>query len=123
MTARINTERVTTKSFFRPQDLMKTSNSLKPLRATKNLSANRLVIILFFRLCLDGLAAVKFLFEARPKHSWSVLKAHLHFYLRFTYFLKKRRLHTTKQSQYYHLRSVVWNYFLLGKRKFSELKD
>ncbi len=96
-------------------------NSLFTL--TKNLPTNRLVIILFIRLCLDGLAAIKFFFEAKPRHSWAVLKAHLHFYSRLSTYLKKRTHQTDKHSQYYQIRSVVWNYFILGKRKFSDLKE
>ncbi len=94
-------------------------NSLFTL--TKNLPSNRLIFILFLRLCLDGFAAVKFLFEGKPKHCWAVFKAHLHFYQKYSQYHKKRTEQGQKQPQYYHIRSVVWKYFVLGKRKFSDL--
>ena len=96
-------------------------NSLFTL--TKNLPSKGLRRTLFLRLCLDGLAAMKFMFEAKPKHFFAVLKAHLHFYKKYGYYLKKRKGQPTKQANYYHIKSIVWAYFVQRKRKFSELHD
>jgi len=71
-------------------------------------------------LILDGIAGIKFLLELRPIHTIAILKAHLSFYKNLPLFLKKRRKIIKKQTYFTHI-SIVWQYFVLGKKKFQEL--
>lgn len=93
-------------------------NSL--LNVVKNVPKEWFLFVVFSRLILDGVAGFKFLIELRPIHTWAILKAHLSFYKNFYRFLKKRRK-LQKKSDYNLHTSVVWQYFILGRRKFSQL--
>ncbi|MGV8814957.1 MAG: glycosyltransferase family 2 protein [Gelidibacter sp.] len=97
-------------------------NSLFTL--TKNAPKN-LFILIFTRLFLDGLAALKFLSEFKLKHIMAILKAHYSFYASLPYLLRKRQLlkqhmHVDSLSKYYKTRSIVWLYFVKNRKKFSE---
>ena len=89
-------------------------NSLYTL--TKNLPETKLFFIISTRLILDGIAGIKFLVELRPVHTIAIIKAHLNFYKNLRTMLKKRKdsIHLHK---YYTTKSIVWNYFVLGKKK------
>src|SRR6056297_455166 len=93
---------------------------------TKNLDKNP-VFRIFGRLCLDGVAGMKALFSGRPKDTWAIIRAHFAFYGRLTDTLKNRRELRDKQtvSTPTHLvyqKSVIVDYFLRGKKRFSDLK-
>ena len=77
------------------------------------------ILLLFQRLVLDGIAGVKFLFEGKPIHTWAIIKAHFSFYVHFSKMLKKRKKIPNKQLNYYATKSIVWNYFVNGKKKFT----
>ena len=86
----------------------------------KNAPKKLLFVLIFFRLILDGLAGIKFIFELKPSHTAAILKAHGNFYLQFRKMLKKRNnLH--KSTKYYHKTSVVWAYYLRGNKTFEQL--
>ena len=53
-------------------------NSLLTLH--KNLPQQDRFKILFIRLTMDGLAAIKFLFSGNPSHTWAILRSHYSFY-------------------------------------------
>lgn len=93
-------------------------NSLFSL--TKNLPVNRLIPVIFTRLILDGFAGLKFLIELKPMHVVAILKAHFSFYNHFSKMLKKRNKFT-KKADYYMAKSIVWQYFILGKKKYEDL--
>ena len=57
----------------------------------KNLPANYLFKVFATRLILDGVAAMKFLFQAGFKNFWAVGHAHISFYLALPSLRKKRR--------------------------------
>lgn len=90
------------------------------LMLLKYLPVRRLVIILFTRLLLDGVAAMKFLGEGKPSHFTAVLKAHFSFYFLLSKFLKKRT-NSTLKKKYYRISSVVWQYYVLNKKYFNQL--
>ena len=92
-------------------------NSL--LMLTKNLPKEKLVPIIFIRLCLDGLAGVQFLFQGKFKHTFAILKAHFYFYHLIGRNLKKRN-HSQKTA-YYYTKSIVWNYFVQKKNIFNRI--
>lgn len=82
----------------------------------KNLPAKSVFIIIFLRMVLDGIAGIKFLFELKPKHTWAIFKAHMSFYASFFSYYKKRKKNLTKNSNYYTITSIVFNYFVKGKK-------
>ena len=93
-------------------------NSLFTL--VKNLPSKKIIPIIFTRLILDGIAGVKFLVELKPKHTWSIIKAHFSFYYHFPQMLKKRKQITQKKN-YSNINSIVWNYFVKGIKKYNDL--
>ncbi|QTE22964.1 glycosyltransferase family 2 protein [Polaribacter cellanae] len=94
-------------------------NSL--LNIIKNVPKKWFLFVVFFRLILDGIAGLKFILELKPIHTWAILKAHLSFYKNFFKFLGKRRKLQKKQNYNLHT-SIVWQYFVLGRKKFEELE-
>ncbi len=87
----------------------------------KNIPRKHLLFTIFFRLILDGIAGLKFALELRPIHSWSILKAHLSFYKNLFSFIKKRRKLQRKANYNIHT-SIVWQYFILKRKKFKDLQ-
>jgi GT2 family glycosyltransferase len=92
-------------------------NSL--LMLTKNLPKEKLVPIIFIRMCLDGLAGVQFLFQGKFKHTFAILKAHFYFYHLIGRNLKKRN--NSQKTDYYYTKSIVWNYFVQKKNTFNRI--
>lgn len=73
---------------------------------------------MFFRLFLDGVASMKFLFEWKPSHSLAILRAHVSFYWYLLYFLKQRKSQKNK-TKYYSKTSVVIDYFVNKKTTYK----
>ncbi len=90
-------------------------NSLFSL--VKNLPKSKLPGIIFSRLALDGISGIKFLFELKPRHFWAIIEAHISFYYYFFKMINKRT-NVPSKSRYYQIKSIVWNYFILKKKKF-----
>jgi GT2 family glycosyltransferase len=82
-------------------------------------------IKLIFRMKLDGIAAFKFLFAGDFAHFRAVLRAHGSFYRSFGHTYAKRKALKTKIKHYsttaVYRKSIVFDYYLRGKRKYSEL--
>jgi len=87
----------------------------------KNVPKRFVFFVILFRLILDGIAGVKFIFELRPVHTWAIVKAHFSFYFNLPKMLKKRKAISFKQTKYYHKFSIVWEHFILQKNTFTEL--
>lgn len=92
---------------------------------TKNLHNGWSWWWLFRRLVLDGFAGLKFLVEGNGLHSWQVVRAHWHFFLRLPHVIKQRRALMGMEQQpdlsgIYH-RSIAFDRFILRWRKFSQL--
>ncbi|MFX0557932.1 glycosyltransferase family 2 protein [Maribacter sp. CXY002] len=87
---------------------------------TKNLPRHKAFIIIFVRLLLDGIAALRFVFQLRFKHCWAILHAHLSFYSQFNKMYKKREK-TKFILKYYVTKSIVWSYFVNQVRNFNIL--
>jgi GT2 family glycosyltransferase len=94
-------------------------NSL--LNVVKNVPKKWFLFVIFSRLLLDGIAGIKFMIELRPIHTLAILKAHFSFYRNFFKFLKKRRKLQKKLNYNLHT-SIVWQYFVIGTKKFHQLK-
>jgi GT2 family glycosyltransferase len=89
----------------------------------KNLPMDALIYVFIIRMLLDGLAAFKFLFEGHYRDFVAVLKAHFYFYKTYPRQREKRKKipHIRDRKLIYRL-SIAMDYYLRGKRKFSELK-
>ncbi len=92
-------------------------NSLFTL--TKN-AKGLLFSIIFIRLVLDGIAGIKFLFEFRPMHMFSILKAHLSYYNNLNRLLKQRNSAKNRIAYYEH-KSIVVDYFVNKKTNYKSL--
>lgn len=86
----------------------------------KNLPKNKTIPILFIRMILDGAAAFSYLAKGKPKFFVAVIKAHFSFYSRIGYFYKKRSK-TISTHPEMHKKSIVKQYFLEKKKRYSDL--
>ncbi len=90
----------------------------------KNLSPREFFPVLFIRMCLDGVAALKYLVEGNFKAVKSIWKAHKAYYQSLPY-LKKQRKQLKDVNQIYAKRynkSILWQYFAHKKKYFSKIK-
>ncbi len=91
----------------------------------KNLPGSMLVTKLPARMVLDGLAALVFLLKGEFGSFGKVFLAHLRFYQHLPQLIKKRRSIASsgadKRINVTSNRSILWNYFILKRRKFSEI--
>lgn len=92
----------------------------------KNERAGKLLWFLPFRLVLDGVAAFHYILKGQFKSFATIIKAHFHFYGSLGMWLRKRReakRHRTHRNTCgIYPGSIVWQYFALRKKKFSQLK-
>jgi GT2 family glycosyltransferase len=73
------------------------------------------------RLILDGIAAIRFLITGQARHFIAVIKAHISMYPQLPQFLKKRtksKKNLTLQSKHKGVRSIVFQYFIAGNKRF-----
>lgn len=100
-------------------------NSLISL--TKNNTKGFLFFKILTRLTLDGVAGIKFMVEGNALHSWAIVKAHFSFYFNLKNVLQQRR-DIKKVKEYkpcnnrIYQRSIVFDYYLSKKKRFSDLK-
>lgn len=93
----------------------------------KNHAPEYFFIKFLLRGSLDGLAGMKFLLSGQPLHFFAVIRAHFGFYSLLPKMLKKRRIIQKNIKRYatncVYRGNIVWQYFVKGKRKFSELDE
>lgn len=91
----------------------------------KNQDSKTLFVTLLKRMLLDGVAAVRFLLSLDYKNFWSVLKAHIYFYLNFMLFYRKRKelsnIENAILPKHILRKSIVFQYFILKKKYFGDL--
>ena len=87
---------------------------------TKNLPRRKAFPILFIRLMLDAVAAIRFVFQMKFKHCWAILRAHLSFYKHFGKMYRKREK-ANFILNYYHTKSIVWSHFVHHIKNFNVL--
>lgn len=76
-------------------------------------------LIIFLRLFLDGLAGIQFIFKGQFVHCWAIIKAHFAFYvLQFRYWKNR---YPKKSIPTIYSGSILWQYFIKGKKKYKEL--
>ena len=76
----------------------------------KNLPFPKLVWLIFFRLCLDGIAGIYFGFKNGLPHLWAVVRAHFGFYAQVSGTLKRRGKNQIKD--YYQSKWLIFKHFL-----------
>lgn len=91
----------------------------------KNHAPEYFWIKLLMRGVLDGIAGLSFLLSGSGKHFVAVIQAHFSFYGQLGRTLKKRRALKKQVKEYtttaIYRKSIVFDYFLRKKNKFSEL--
>ena len=82
---------------------------------------------IFYRLILDAIAAMKFLFAGQANHFWAVIRAHFAYYYLLPQTLSKRK--KLKQQagfkfshSFTYKGNIVFDHFLRGKKKFTDLE-
>jgi hypothetical protein len=87
----------------------------------KNLPGNLLLEVFAKRLVLDGIAATKFLITAGFKDFFAVSKAHFSFYKSMRKTRLKRNKIKQRQVKNIYQKNIVFEYYLRGKKKFTDL--
>ena len=87
---------------------------------TKNLPRKKAFPIIFARLLLDGVAALRFIFQLKGNHCLAILRAHLSFYANFRKMYRKREK-ANFVLKYYATTSIVWSHFVHQIRNFNIL--
>jgi GT2 family glycosyltransferase len=86
----------------------------------KNAPKKNLFLLVLTRLLLDGVAGVKLMLALKPLHTWAIVKAHFSFYAHLFEMLAKRN-ENTAFKKYYLTKSIVWQYYIKGKKYFLNL--
>lgn len=90
---------------------------------TKNLPASALWYRLCVRAVLDALACLRFVGKGEGRQGFAILKAYFHFYGRFWFWRKKYKPFPAENKDIpIYSRSLIWQYFAKGRKKFSDLK-
>ncbi|CAZ98633.1 glycosyltransferase family 2 protein [Zobellia galactanivorans] len=87
---------------------------------TKNLPRKQAFILIFIRLLLDAVAALRFVFQLKFNHCFAILRAHLSFYRQFRKMYKKREK-ANFIPKYYLIKSIVWQHFVHHISNFNNL--
>lgn len=89
----------------------------------KNHSSSFWWVLILWRMVLDGISAIKFLVGGQSSLFWVIIKAHFAFWGSFGSVLKKRTEVKQLGNASVHLypKSIVWQYFGNGKKKYSDL--
>lgn len=93
----------------------------------KNLPSDKLWIIFPTRLIIDGVAGLQALLTGKFIDTYTIIKAHFHFYGGIRLWHKKRKaivrkVNVYQDSQVIYRGSMVKEYFLNKKKYFSDLK-
>jgi len=89
----------------------------------KNLESHRLVFTFFWRLILDGVAGVKFIFDGNMKDALAIIRAHFAFYASLGSLKKKRSELPHKKVGQVYRRNIVYDHFLRKIKVFTKLDD
>jgi len=87
---------------------------------TKNLPPKAAFKVIFIRLLLDGVAALHFALQLRPRHSFAILRAHFSFYKNFSRVFKQREK-ANFVLNYHVTKSIVWSHFVHQVKNFNIL--
>lgn len=76
----------------------------------KNLPFPQLIGLIFFRLCLDGVAGIYFGLKQGFPHLWAVVRAHFGFYAQASGTWKRRQQH--QKNNFYQSKWLIFKHFL-----------
>lgn len=76
----------------------------------KNLPFPKLIPLIFFRLCLDGVASLYFAYKNGFAHLWAVARGHFGFYAQLPETIRRRQKHQKKD--YYQSKWLIFKHFL-----------
>ncbi|MBC8319482.1 MAG: glycosyltransferase family 2 protein [Bacteroidetes bacterium] len=88
----------------------------------KNLPSDKLMSVLIVRMFLDGLAALKFLFQGGFSDFIAVIRAHNYFYRNWKSIKRKRKETVRNAVNKIYEGNIVVEHYLLRKSKYSDLK-
>ena len=97
----------------------------------KNEKGSIMIPKIFIRLLLDGAAGFLFLFQSNFKGILAIIHAHWHFFMHLPHHIKTRKatnaiirnhvIANSTTNQGYLNKSIVWQFYFLKKKKFSQL--
>ena len=97
----------------------------------KNKKGTALFGNILIRLLLDGVAGIKFLLSGKFADCWAIIKAHFSFYKKIGALNQRKRLEAEliqkgkiaepTQLQGWYTKSIVYQYYIKGIKKFSDL--
>jgi len=89
----------------------------------KNLSPSERIPKVLVHLILDAIAGLKFLVEGYPKHTWAIVRAHWNFFGNAKEIKKRQIGNPLKMINIPGVlpQSIVWKYYVLGKKTFQLL--
>lgn len=76
----------------------------------KNLPFPKLLWLIFFRLCLDGIAGIYLGLKNGLPHLWAVVRAHFGFYAQVPGTIKRRGSH--QKNNFYQTKWLIFKHFL-----------
>lgn len=92
---------------------------------TKNERTSKLLWLFPLRLVLDGVAGLQMMAGGKFKETFTIIKAHFHFYGSIGKWLQRRKeakkLITHRNISGIYGKSIVWQYFALRKKTFQKL--
>ncbi len=92
----------------------------------KNERTSKLLWLFPLRMVLDGVAGLRLLLTGNVRQTYTIIKAHFHFYRDLDKWLDQRKKNKAmivkRNEEGIYPRSIVWDYFLLRKKKFAQLK-
>lgn len=95
------------------------------LMLIKNSPSKGFLLRITQKLILDGFAGIKFLLEGKPMHTLAIIKAHFSMYANLRKYLQvRKRLQselTNKPVSCIYPKLIIWDYFVKGKKKYSDL--
>ena len=89
----------------------------------KNLPLGRAIWVIFVRFWLDFVALLFFMAKGKFKDAAAISRAHRSFFKYFKHHARKRDAPQSPSSLAgYYSGSLIWSYYVLGKKKFSSLR-
>ena len=89
----------------------------------KNLPKGTVFFTIAYRILLDWVAGMKFLFDGCFADVWAVTRAHLSFYRHLPVLRKKRRALPHKKVSQVYQKNIVFKHFLGKKKLYTELNE
>lgn len=96
----------------------------------KNESTTTLIWLFPIILMIDGLAVFKFLLDGKFRSIWAIIRGHWSFFFSIFTWITKRKYYNKiiknnrvgePNNEGRYNRSVVWKYYVAGKKRFSQL--